>query len=143
MNLHKELTKMGIGATTLPSFQFVREAAWFTPTGGAFTAEKMTEVSNEICGSIVSKAVNTGGKDFGRGMNWVVGFKTDKGYQQLNLTTMVEKPAKQVAENSAEIQTLNASKTGTSKAVPILLAITIGMTVVWIAINEILKSFWD
>jgi hypothetical protein len=38
---------------------------------------------------------------------------------------------------------LNASKTGTSKAVPILLAITIGMTVVWIAINEILKSFWD
>jgi hypothetical protein len=27
MNLHKELTKMGIGATTLPSFQFVREAA--------------------------------------------------------------------------------------------------------------------
>jgi hypothetical protein len=43
---------------------------------------------------------------------------------------MVEKPAKQVAENSAEIQTLNASKTGTSKAVPILLAITIGMTVV-------------
>jgi hypothetical protein len=29
----------------------------------------MTEVSNEICGSIVSKAVNTGGKDFGRGMN--------------------------------------------------------------------------
>jgi hypothetical protein len=38
---------------------------------------------------------------------------------------------------------LNASKTATSKAVVALTIIVVSMTIIWLVINEILKSLWD
>jgi hypothetical protein len=125
--IERVCSEIGFAAASVPSYA---RAAYAMPV--IDTQANMTKVTADLikrtydCGLMPIAGMRDGAS------KWGVLVAGPQGSQSrmINLTSGIEKPAEEIANAQAEIQTLNASKTGTSKAVPILLAITIGMTVV-------------
>jgi hypothetical protein len=133
------LKKIGFTHSTMPASFKAAQNLFFGNEAAQFTHAEMFEVASDIYKSSVCKAREIAG---------ISPTATKSGTIQVGDETVkvgfdAYKHGEKIAENSNEIQSLNVSKTATSKAVVILTVITISMTIIWLTINEILKSLWD